>query len=156
MLVAIDGLEIQTPEGFEREETMVSFRAPEPPNLRDPRALQRQLITRPNLVVHRKKVAPGSDLADLAAQTSRELTESIAGILGMNMAELTFADGVPGVLLNYDFPATKAFTLRQYHAIRLDGGVATTLTLTTVAAEVSEKQQNAYVETLRSARVAGR
>lgn len=154
MRQTIDGLEIQMPEGFEREETMVAFRAPEPPDLRDPRALQRQLITRPNFVVHRKKAPPGSDLADLAAQTSRELTDSIAGILGLDMAELTFADGATGVLLNYDFPATKAFTLRQYHAIRLDGGIVTTLTLTTVAAAVSEKVQNEYVESLRSARLA--
>ncbi len=149
----IDGLTFRAPDGFEVEETMLSLRAPEPRDLKDPRLMQRQLLTRPNLVVHRKRARPGADLATLAAETSRELADSITGLTGLDLAELAFEDGAPGVLLTYEFPATHAFNLRQYFAIRLDGGMATTLTLTTVAADVSEKTHQAYVNSLRSARL---
>lgn len=146
------GIVLDPPEGFVAEESMVSFRAPVASQLTDPRMMQKQMPIRPNLIVHTRKVRDGQKLQDLVAEATAELMRSVPGLINLASSQLPFADAAVGTLLMFDFSAGDASTVRQYHALRLDGGMLTTLTMTVNALGLTESMQANHVALLASAK----
>jgi hypothetical protein len=122
------GLKLNPPEGFVVDQTMVSFRAP-PPVTGDPRVLQKQTAIRPSLIVHRRDVGD-VDLGILAGEVTAELVQSVSGLSGLTSEGLAFDDGNQGIIISFDFGSAEVGTARQYHALRKDGPILTTMTLT--------------------------
>jgi hypothetical protein len=148
---SIDGVVFDAPAEFVREETMVSLRVPASGGAKDPRI---EHPVRPNLVVHRRPAAAGSDLARIAASTGADLARSLPGLSPIESVDLIFADGVKGLLLAYSFPAPKGLRVCQLQALRLDGGMVTSLTVSTEQALLTDAVRVAYVRALASASVA--
>ncbi|MHC4831339.1 MAG: hypothetical protein ACYTFT_13460 [Planctomycetota bacterium] len=67
--------------------------------------------------------------------------------------EATFADGTVGVLLAYVMPAPNDLEIAQLQALRIDGDTATSLTISTERAQLSEELKATYLEALASARI---
>lgn len=151
MLTNVDGIRFEAPESFVREETMVSLRVPEEQGMSDPRT---GTPIRPNVVVHRRpeRVA---DLSRVTARIRAELATAIPGLSPIEAADVTFTDGRPGVLLAYAMPAPKGLEICQLQAMRIDGGVLTTLTISTEKKALTPERKNAYVKSLVSARLSG-
>jgi hypothetical protein len=127
--MSLPGLKLTPPPDFVVEQTMVSFRAP-PPATGDPRFLNKQTAIRPNLIVHRREVGLAAPLEILAGEVTAELVSSVDGLSGLTSEAFTYADGVHGIIISFDFGAPEIGTARQYHALRKDGAVLTTMTLT--------------------------
>lgn len=146
------GVRFAPPAEFELVETMLSFRAPNKEELRDPRLLHRQVSVRPNVIVHRKQAKPGVALVDLVGTALAEFIRTMVQLENVQKSEFAFQDGSNGFLIRFDYPATKDKTLRQYHAFRLDDGILTTLALTADAVTVasSEEDEQMYLQSLAS------
>lgn len=123
------GVQIDTPPDFEIEQAMISFRGPAPTPI-EARALQRQTVIRPSLIVNRRDVGPDATLGILAGEVTAELVSTIDGLSALATEAFSYADGEPGVIVSFDFAAPGVGTARQYHAVRLDGRILTTVTLT--------------------------
>jgi hypothetical protein len=122
------GLHLALPPEFTIDQTMVSFRAP-PPTAGDPRVLQKQTPIRPSLIVHRRDVGDVA-LEILAGEITAELVQSVGGLSGLTTEALSYDDGDLGIIISFDFAAPEIGTARQYHVVRKDGPILTTLTLT--------------------------
>jgi hypothetical protein len=146
-------LKFTPPAEFIEEELMTTWRVPYVPDLKEPRVLQRQVPVRPNLVVHRRTVGEQKDLADVASSVCDQLMRSIDGLSKIATSELVFDDGVTGMLLEYSFPAVGSYEVVQLHAMRLDGGVLTSLTLCTEGSRVTPEVHRRYRECLSSASI---
>jgi len=151
MLTTIEGIAVDAPDGFVREETMVSLRVPAEQGFSDPRT---RTPVRPNLVVHRRPERDTDDLARVSARVCSELLTSIPGLSAIESADVQFQDGRRGVMLAYAMPAPKGLEICQWQALRLDGGVLTTLTLSTEKNALTPERKDAYVRALTSARLA--
>ncbi|MBI2372424.1 MAG: hypothetical protein HYV07_00360 [Deltaproteobacteria bacterium] len=145
-----DGLELQPPANFETEETILSLRAPPGPS--DPRLLQKQIPVRANLIVSRKRVGPLATLPLLVAEVSAELVSTVVGLRGIANEEIRFADGVVGVIVSFEFPMREVAAARQFHALRLDDGIFTDLTLTVDGLTLNDSAKKEWLEVLVSAR----
>ncbi|HMQ73811.1 MAG TPA: ABC transporter permease, partial [Rubrivivax sp.] len=75
-----------------------------------------------------------------------ELVSSVAGLSGLTTEAFAFKDGAPGMIVSFDFGAPEVGTARQYHALRNDGRVLTTLTLTVDATVREMMGLNAYID----------
>jgi len=128
-MTAHAGLTLDTPKDFVVDQTMISYRGPAP-TAGDPRVLQKQTTIRPSLIVHRKDVGDLATLEILTGEVTAELVSSVAGLSGLTTEAFTFKDGAAGMIVSFDFGAAEVGTARQYHALRKDGRVLTTLTLT--------------------------
>jgi hypothetical protein len=144
------GLTLDTPSDFIIDQTMVSFRAP-PPTGGDPRVLQRQTAISPSLIVHRRFVGNEAALEILAGEVTAELVTSIDGLSALTTEAFSFADGAPGLLVGFDFGAEEVGTARQYHAMRKDGAVLTTMTLTIDKLTLNDAQKTRWLQVLASA-----
>ncbi len=147
-------LKFTPPAEFVEEELMTTWRAPYVPNLKEPRVLQRQMPVRPNLVVHRRTVGEQQNLAEVASTVCDELMQSIEGLSKIATSELVFEDGASGMLLEFSFPAVGSYEVVQLHAMRMDGGVLTSLTLCTEGSRITPEVHRRYRECLASATVA--
>lgn len=145
-----DGLTIEPPEGFELEESMLALRKSSDA-LNEPRARQPQQVVRPNLLIRRRPARTGATLEQLAGEMCGELVKSLPGLDDLETAVFKFTDGHEGLMVAYDFAATEATLLRQYHALRLDEGTLTTLTLTCDARALSEELRDRWFASLASA-----
>lgn len=123
------GLAIDTPADFVVDQAMICFRAPAP-TAPEPRLLQRQTTVRPSLIVHRRDVGEAASLPVLAGELMAELVSSLTGLSALTNEAFSYADGAPGVLVGFDLGAEEVGTARQYHALRKDGRLLTTTTLT--------------------------
>jgi hypothetical protein len=144
-------LEVEAPAGFVPEETMTTLRVPAAQGLNDPRTTT---PVRPNLVVHRRPLEGKSELALEVARTRKELSTSVPGISRVESADMTFADGVAGVVLAYSMAAPKGLEVCQLQALRLDGKMLTTLTISTERSHLDDARKAEYLRALASARVA--
>jgi hypothetical protein len=129
MRMTIAGLRLALPAEFAVDQVMSSWRAPAPTS-GDPRVLQRQTTIRTSLIVHRREAGADASLEVLAGEVTAELLSSIGGLSGLTTETLTFADGAMGMVIGFDFGAPEVGTARQFHALRKDGTVLTTITLT--------------------------
>jgi hypothetical protein len=143
------GLKLDTPPEFVMDQTMVSFRAP-PPTEGDPRLLQRQTAIRPSLIVHRRYVGDVS-VEVLAGEVTAELVTSIVGLSALTTESFDYADGAIGILVGFDFAADEVGTARQYHALRKDGPVLTTITLTIDKLSLNDAQKTRWLTMIASA-----
>jgi hypothetical protein len=122
------GVRFTPPPEFTLDQTLVSMRAP-PPTAGDPRVLHKQTAIRPSFLVHRRDVGD-TPLEVLAGEVTAELVSSIAGLSALTTESFTYDDNVDGMIVGFDFAAESVGTARQYHALRKDGRVLTTATLT--------------------------
>jgi hypothetical protein len=144
------GLRLDPPADFVVDQTMISFRAP-PPVVGDPRVLQKQTAIRPSLIVHRRDVGLLAPLEILAGEVTAELVSSVAGLSGLSSETFTFADGAVGIIISFDFAAAEVGTARQYHALRKDDAVLTTLTLTLDKLTLTEETRSRWLALFASA-----
>jgi hypothetical protein len=142
------GLRFDVPPEFTVDQTMVSLRAP-PPTAGEPRVLQKQTAVRPSFIVHRRDVGDTA-LEVLMGEVTAELVSSIGGLTALTTEGLTFADGAPGLVVSFDFGAPEVGTARQYHALRKDGGVLSTLTLTVDKLSLNDPTKQKWLTMLAS------
>ncbi len=144
------GLKLDTPPDFVVDQAMISFRAPAPTAL-EPRLLQKQTTIRPSLIVHRRDVGEAATLPILAGEITAELVSSITGLSALTSEAFAYADGAAGILIGFDFGADEVGTARQYHAIRKDGRILTTLTLTIDKLTLNDATKSKWLTLLSSA-----
>ena len=147
---AIQALNIKPPSTFLAEETTASWRAPLAADLKDPRAMQTQMPVRPNLIVHRRKVAADKDVGELVAVVCADLVRHIEGLSTIDSSAFSFDDGQEGLLIKYTIPAHQNFQLAQMQAARLDGDVFTTVTISTELSRLSDEVVADYLAALAS------
>jgi hypothetical protein len=144
------GLSLDLPAGFAADEAMLSLRAPTPAKSLVAPVAQKQTPIRPSLIVHRRLVGPDVPLEMLAGEVCAELASSIVGLTQMATESFAFKDGAPGFLVGFDFPAAEVGTARQYHALRKDGALLTTATLTLDALTLTPAAKATWLATLAS------
>jgi hypothetical protein len=150
-------LTLAPPAGFVTDEVVTTWRLPaEPAPLKDPKVMQFQAAVRPNLVAVQRRVAPGTTVAELGAQTCAELARHVEGLSPIETTAFTFQDGSAGVMLRYTMPVHQRFSVAQLQALRIDGDVSTLLTLSTEASRLDDATLKAYVACLAAATVAPR
>lgn len=147
----VHGLPFTPPEGWDVTEVMVQLKGPPVDDLKDPRMMQSQYPLRPNLIVHRRQMPAGADVDMVCAEICAELVHSIEGMKDLSTEALSFGDGTEGRVVQFDFPAGKAATVRQFQAMRLDEDVLTTLTLTVDATTLTDERKAAYFASLATA-----
>lgn len=152
-MTRVAGVSIVAPD-FTVDEVVCSLRAPAPVAA-DPRVLQKQTAIRPSLIVHRRATGVVASLEILAGEVVAELVSSITGLSALTSEAMTFVDGSAGMLIGFDFPAAEVGTARQYHALRLDHGVLTTLTLTIDALTLNDAGKAAWLKILSSTTLDG-
>ena len=152
MLRTPDGLQLDPPTGFAIEESMFALRAPEP--AAQPAAANGPPPVRDNLVVRRRQVRPDAELRELAGQMVGELMKSFPSMDGLETSQFDFADGTKGLIVGYRFASMGKVMLRQYHAIRRDGDMLTTLTITVDDERLDLKTRDTYFRAMASARPA--
>lgn len=147
-----DGLELTPPPDFQVEEASLSLRAA--PGATDPRLLQKQIPIRANLIVHRRRVSAASTLSLLVAEVTAELASTVVGIRGLATEDIVFDDGQKGVVVGFEFPMKEVAAVRQFHALRLDDGIFTNLTLTVDGMTLNDAAKKRWWAVLTSARMA--
>lgn len=153
MSISAAGLRLVAPD-FVVDEVMISLRAPAPVAA-DPRVLRKQTAIRPSLIAHRRSVGSVATLELLTGEVVAELVSSIAGLSALTSESFSYDDAAIGTLVGFDFPAAEVGTARQYHALRLDDGVLTTLTLTIDALTLNDAGKAAWLKILSSTRIDG-
>lgn len=142
------GLKMGVPDDFHIDQTMISFRAPAPSAAS--RALQKQTGIRPSFIVNRRAVPEGSSLGILAGELTAELMTGIPGLNGLTTESFRYADGQEGIIIGFEFTQVGTGNLRQYHAMRLDGPLATTLTLTIDKLTLNDATKQKWLSLLAS------
>jgi hypothetical protein len=142
------GLKLAVPDEFAVDQAMVSFRAPAPV-AGDPRVLRRQTVVRPSLIVHRREVGD-TGLEILAGEVAAELLSSIGGLSGLVTEPIAYVDGTHGVVVSFDFGSVEVGTARQFHALRKDAGVLTTVTLTLDKMQLNDTIRQKWLTLLAS------
>jgi hypothetical protein len=142
-MLKVDSICFDPPAGFATLETTVSLRALGEGNGWAPRT---------SMVAHVTPARAGASLPELAGEMTADLTRGVPGMRDLTTAELQFRDGAAGILLAYTLSAGPAGSLRQYHALRLDEGRLSTLTLTVPVSTLNETTAQLYVEALASMR----
>ncbi|MBI4816578.1 MAG: hypothetical protein HY791_09980 [Deltaproteobacteria bacterium] len=145
-----DGLELSAPDDFVVEETTIALRAPPGPT--ESRILQKQFPIRPNLIMNRKRVGLGATLALLTAEVTAELASTIIGLRALATDEIRFDDGCEGIIVSFEFPMREVASVRQFHALRLDDGIFTDVTLTVDGMTLNEAAKAKWLTVLSSAR----
>jgi hypothetical protein len=123
------GLQFDLPPDFGVDQVMISLRGA-PATAPDPRVLQKQTPIRPSLIINRRHVGNTASLEVLAGEVTAELVTSVPGLSELATEEMAFNDGAPGIIVSFSFALEELGTARQLHALRKDGNVLTTLTLT--------------------------
>lgn len=148
--VRFDGLVFDPPADLRPEEALLTLRAPPGPS--DPRLLQKQVPVRANLIVHRRRVGAEATLPLMVAEVSAELVSTVIGLRGLATEDIRFADGVVGVIVSFEFPMREVAAARQFHALRLDDGVLTDLTLTVDGLTLNDAAKKKWLDVLSSTR----
>lgn len=145
----VGSIHFAMPQDFAADEVMMSFRAP-PPALKTPLLLNKQITVRPNLIVHRRPIDPQTSVELVCGEICAELASSIPDLQNLATSRLQFADQVIGMLVIFDYSARDA-SVRQYQAIRVDGGMLTTLSLTIDGLSLDQETHAHYVSVLTQA-----
>jgi hypothetical protein len=152
--LAIGALEMTPPTNFVPEETMMTFRAPDPTELKEPLVLAKQTPSRPNLIVHWRSAGDSPSLEKLAAEVIVELSQSVVGMTEQRSGEFVFADGYVGFIASFEFHAGQNVHLKQWVALRLVGDHVAAFTLT-MGVETPQDVEQKYLEAIASAVVSG-
>jgi hypothetical protein len=145
----IDGLSFDPPVGFATEEQIVALKLEPAAELRDPRALHKQTVARPSLIIHAKKPPEGATIERLFGDMVAELAHTVSSMDDLSTGTFMFKDGSSGMVAAFNFKATSNLQLRQFHVLRLDPERVTAATLT-LGAEASEAAQNEYLRAVAS------
>lgn len=152
--MSLAGLSLTPPPDFVVDQTMITWRAPAPTQ-GDPRFLHKQAAIRPNLIIHRREVGANVPLEVLAGEVTAELVSSVPGLGALTSESFTFADGTLGIIIGFDFSAATLGSARQYHVLRKDGGVFTTMTLTLDKLTLNDAARARWMTFFASAAVNG-
>jgi hypothetical protein len=144
------GLTVAAPPDMVVEQAMVALRGAAPTG-GDPRLLQKQTAIRTSLIAHRRDVGKDASLEVLAGEVTAELVSSIGGLSGLATEAFDFQDGALGLMVSFDFAAAEVGTARQFHALRKDGTVLTTLTLTLDKLQLTDDGKRRWLAVLASA-----
>jgi hypothetical protein len=144
------GLSLTAPPDMVIEQSMFALRAP-PSAAVDPRLLQKQTPIRTSLIVHRRDVGPMATLEVLAGEVAAELVSSVGGLSGLVTEAFDYSDGALGIVVSFDVAAAEVGTARQFHALRKDGTVLTTLTLTLDKLQLTDDGKRRWFDVLASA-----
>jgi hypothetical protein len=147
------GLALDLPPDLVADQAMFSLRAP-PPTTGDPRVLHKQTTIRTSLIVHRKEVGDAS-LEVLTGEVTAELVSTVGGLSDLVTEAFLYQDGAPGFLVGFDFAMPEVGTARQFHALRKDAGVLTTLTLTLDKLRLTDEAKAHWLKVLASATPTG-
>ncbi len=145
-LVQFQGIEISVPLGFQVEESSLTLRAPQ--GVVEARVLNKQTPIRANLIVNRRLVGPESTIVSLSAEVTAELQAAVNDLEDLSAEPFTFDDGTVGSLVSFRFPFHEAAQIRQFHALRLDAGTFTTLTLTVDGLKLDDQTKSNYLRGL--------
>src|SRR5574339_453095 len=99
----IDGMSFDPPLGFATEEQVVALKLDPPAELRDPRALHKQTVVRPSLIIHAKKPPEGATIERLFGDMLTELTQSVTDMDGLSTGTFVFKDGATGLVAAFNF-----------------------------------------------------
>lgn len=116
------------PGGFAEDESTAIWGPRLDPTLRDPRALQKQVSSRPTFVAQTRRVEGGQTLSRLVAEVIRDLGDSLPGLAPVAPSDVKFDDGAKGLLLELAFALEPGFEVVQLQVARLDQDIFTTLT----------------------------
>jgi hypothetical protein len=144
------GLRLDPPPDFVIDQVMFSFKG-KAPTTGDPRVLQKQTPIRPTLILHRRDVGEDAPLEVLAGEVTAELVTSVPGLSELASEQMRFADGAPGMIVSFSFALEEVGTARQFHALRKDGAVLTTLTLTVDKLALNDAAKERWLSVLASA-----
>ena len=143
------GIRFDPPDDFVVDQVTFSLRGPAPAS-GDPRVLQKQTAIRPTLIVHRRDVGAHAPLEILAGELTAELVTSVPGLSELASEEMRFSDGAPGVIVSFAFALDEVGTARQFHAMRKDGAVLTTVTLTVDKLALTDAAKERWLGVLAS------
>jgi hypothetical protein len=76
---------------------------------------------------------------------------SVGGLSGLVTEAFDYADGAIGFLVSFDVAAAEVGTARQFHALRKDDTVLTTLTLTLDKLQLTDDGKRRWFDVLASA-----
>lgn len=106
---------------------------------------------RPNLIARVLRTKPDTDLDTILQDMCAEIQNTASTLLqDFTVQEFVFADQSKGHLISFVF-AFRGVALQQYHAVRLDNDLLTTLTLTVDAKLLNESSKHHYLSALASA-----
>lgn len=145
------GLSLNAPPDMVIEQSMFALRAP-PSAAVDARLLHKQTPIRTSLIVHRREVGAVATLEVLAGEVAAELVSSVSGLSGLVTEAFDYEDGAIGFLVSFDVAAAEVGTARQFHALRKDDTVLTTLTLTLDKLQLTDDGKRRWFDVLASAR----
>jgi hypothetical protein len=148
--MSIHGLNISPPAGFDVSEVMVTLRGPSVQALHEPRARQSQHPIRANLIVHRRTLPSSASLDLLCGEACAELLSSVDQLTNLETGGFTFSDGADGRVIQFDFSAGPAATVRQFQVLRLDGDTFSTLTLTVNRSTLTDELRDHYFASLQT------
>jgi hypothetical protein len=150
-MTVLNGLRFDPPGDFQPDEAILSLSAPMPA-LKAPLAVQKQLLVRPNLIVHRRLVSASASVPMLCGEICAELAAAMPTMENLATAEISFKDGARGMLVSFDFAAGAANAkVRQFQALRLDGPLFSTLTLSVDATTLNDELTKHWLSVLASA-----
>ena len=149
----IEGVSFHPPAGLVLEEVSATYRAPTADVSLRP-TLSRVRQVRPTFVVHRRSVAAGSRIGELAAATKAQLLKSIQNIGPIAERGFSFQDGAEGVLLQYSVAVLSDLHLMHLLAMRLDGTLLSTFSIASAEELFSKEIRETYEASLASASVA--
>jgi len=131
--------ELPSIDGWETRLQVTYIAPPEPADPNLPAQIPQEPSPRSNIVISRV-VTTESD-AGAACRTFLSQTAGAISDLDLVTAptDVTFEDGVQGVIVQVGFSATAGVRLRQFHAFRIDGTILTQLVAT--ADEAGDPQQ---------------
>ena len=150
---SIQGIDFEPPGRFVHDEVTYSMVAEPDAALEDKKLLGKQQRIRDNLVIHRRPKARGElSVAIIVGQVVGQLTLQIPNLENVTTEVFNFVDGALGMILGFDVDEGSA-RLRQYQAVRLDGDIVTTLTLTVDRSRLSQETKATYAKCLASVRL---
>ena len=122
--------ELPSIEGWETRLQVTYIAPPEPPDPNLPPDVVLEATPRRNIVVSRTLATD----KDAAAAWSTFLSQTARAVPDLNVVtppeDITFDDGVSGVIAQISFPALASVRLRRFHAFRIDGPLLTQLVAT--------------------------
>jgi hypothetical protein len=136
------GFRIEPPISFRVQDTSVGFVTGMPSG-----------TASPSLVVQTKPARTGATVDAVAAELLAELLQTIPGMAQGSKGELTFDDGVKGVILSYSMQSGRG-ELRQYFVVRVSDARVCTAVLTVPVKGLNDAVAQSMMKCLKSIRPA--
>lgn len=154
-LTPVEGVLLDLPSGFAVAETSVTLRPVQLQGLSDPRRVQAQPPIQANLIARSRTVDPALTLEDASIQLTAELVNTMPGMAELQTVDFKFKDDARGYLVSFEIEVAPNLRVRQHHALRVDPGRVTHVTLTT-GLDTNPAVLDVYLQSIASAGCPGR